>query len=746
VEIADGQDHRFPRSCLGTPLPDRSGQGRRSDSKRPLKSLKRWWGLLAQAASTGPTDEPQRQLARQTLSLLAFLRNCQEKGTIARDTLARLARNPNPAHSVTALCAELDARFGGDLFRLALSGRDADGQSASPGDWLPAVSPDILIEMTQAGDDALYSPGRWYERMLEWDSGWHARKSGVVYTPDYVAEYLVRQALGPILEQRWAGRGLRIIDPACGGGALIVAACRFLQSRGWTSSGGTAAMICGTDIDGDAVLAARRSLWLEHVSAGVSPTRALGNELAQCIVHDDILCNEQSRSLDGTFDAVVGNPPYRRELASKPLFDRLAASQLGRRYRAARMDLAYYFIHRGLELLAPDGRLSFITGSYWTAGRGARKLVAALRDGFRIEEIFLLDRLPVFSKVAGRHMILTVVREAGDLPTTVKRAPPAGIADPRTVVEGRMALPIYAKQPHQLFRDGILDVEPPCDGLLAKIERGTPLGMLGVVRQGIVENPANITPHMNGRHGNRWRPGEGVFALSPRELDSMALSEREQRLIRPYHDLRDIGRYFVAPAPSLRLIYSTADTWPELDAYPILRDHLQRFRSILDNRRETRLGRRPWWQLHWPREERLWLSPKVIALQMAARPSFAPALAPAYVTFSANVFVPHPNISEHLNYFAAVLNSRILWKWFRHRAKHRGVSLEINGHVLARAPVPRIDFTHAADRARHDELVALVEGMLAARPAPENLDRRIDAIVAEIFQLSDDELALTNGD
>lgn len=406
------------------------------------------------------------------------------------------------------------------------------------------------------------------------------------------------------------------------------------------------------------------------------------------------------------------------------------------------MDLAYYFIHRGLELLAPGGRLSFITGSYWTAGCGSRKLVAALRDGFRIEEIFLLDYLPVFPKVAGRHMILTVARQAGDLPTTIKRLPAAGIADPRSVVESRMALPTYVKQAHQLFRDGTLDIEPPCDGLLAKIERGTPLGMLGVIRQGIVENPANITPRMNARHGDRWQSGEGVFALLPRELDSLALSEREQRLIRPYHDLRDIGRYFVAPAPSLRLIYSTAETWPDLDACPTLRDHLQRFRPILDNRRETRLGRRPWWQLHWPREDRLWQSPKLIALQMATRPSFAPALVPAYVTFSANVFVPHPNVNENLNYFAAVLNSRILWKWFRHCAKYRGVGLEINGHVLARAPVPRVDFTHPSDRARHDELVALVDGMLAARPAPEDLDRRIDAIVTEIWQLADDEIDL----
>jgi len=42
---------------------------------------------------------------------------------------------------------------------------------------------------------------------------------------------------------------------------------------------------------------------------------------------------------DGGFDVVIGNPPYRRELNAKELFDRIAASPLGERWRQARMDL-----------------------------------------------------------------------------------------------------------------------------------------------------------------------------------------------------------------------------------------------------------------------------------------------------------------------------------------------------------------------------------------------------------------------
>src|SRR5208283_4151806 len=107
----------------------------------------------------------------------------------------------------------------------------------------------------------------------------------------------------------------------------------------------------------------------------------------------------------GGFDLVVGNPPYRRELDFKYLMDDIARTEFGLRYRSPRMDLWYYFVHRGLELLKPSGMLSFIVNAYWTAGTGAQKLIASLRDTAHIDEILSLGKLNVFQGVSGQHMI-----------------------------------------------------------------------------------------------------------------------------------------------------------------------------------------------------------------------------------------------------------------------------------------------------------------------------------------------------
>ena len=78
-----------------------------------------------------------------------------------------------------------------------------------------------------------------------------------------------------------------------------------------------------------------------------------------------------------------------------------------------------------------------------------------------------------------------------------------------------------------------------------------------MVRQGIAENPASINAKTNARFGDRWQVGEGVFALREAELAALRLDRDEQALVRPYYDLGDVARYWIAERPSLRLIYST---------------------------------------------------------------------------------------------------------------------------------------------------------------------------------------------
>ena len=143
--------------------------------------------------------------------------------------------------------------------------------------------------------------GAVYERVLDLDPGKLVRsaperldlrahsarrkESGTFYTPQPLAEYVVRRTLAPLVRQRTADEilRLRIVDPAMGSGAFLVAACRYLadaHERALIDEGRygegdfdetrragirrlvAARCLAGVDVNPTAVQLARLSLWL----------------------------------------------------------------------------------------------------------------------------------------------------------------------------------------------------------------------------------------------------------------------------------------------------------------------------------------------------------------------------------------------------------------------------------------------------------------------------------------------------
>lgn len=176
-------------------------------------------------------------------------------------------------------------------------------------------------------------------------AGSGVRKStGTFYTPQPLAHYLVRQTLGPLVRDATPERilGLRVLDPAMGSGAFLVAACGFLAQayeEAVVSSGGchpsdigpheqqlirrTVAERClyGVDLNPMATQLARLSLWLATLAAD-RPLSFLDHHLTT------------GDSLLGTWLTALRRPPgaVRQPPGRLPLFD---ADDVGTALRAA---------------------------------------------------------------------------------------------------------------------------------------------------------------------------------------------------------------------------------------------------------------------------------------------------------------------------------------------------------------------------------------------------------------------------
>lgn len=568
------------------------------------------------------------------------------------------------------------------------------------------------------------------------------RELGAVYTPPELVEFVVQSC---VAAARWPeNRPWRVLDPACGDG-------RFLQSviDSVTVSAEKRLELSGVDLDGEAIATATSRLSCKASDRPEVKFRLRhGNALTGRCFGDfgDVGADPDGidwprefpevRHEDG-FDVVLGNPPYLREKDTARLFRGLAKSPLGRKRRQPRMDLLHYFLHRGLDLLRPNGILGFVLSSYWTAASSAERLIERLQRETTLLQIVMFGAAPLFRGVSGHHMILQLRKGVTGETCRVLDLSDGEIPGDQSLgcVISRLSLRGADREQqrpqHTLYSRNRLTIHPAS---AAMHSNGKCLGNSFLVRQGIAENPPFATRRMARESRDVLSPGQGVFVLTDAELQQLRPTSEERTLLRPYYATSSVGRYQLADAPTHWLLYLTRDTAGDLDAFPNVRRHLIRYRRWLERRREVRLGRIAWWHLHWPRRESLFIRPRVLAVQMGKRPSFVYVRRPTFVNFSINVISDRPNALPRcdLRVLAAILNSERASQWFKTHAKRRGVSMDISGGVLRDFPLPIVD----------RESCSLLSEWCDRRqqriqePEKRSLEARLDRLVAGLYDAS----------
>lgn len=594
------------------------------------------------------------------------------------------------------------------------------------------------------------------------------RQQGRYYTPRFLVEAMLRLALDPLLSSDAPSvkSPHRILDPACGEGAFLLPIAERLQSRHSEQGKGgddqALPQLFGVDIDQAAIKALQhhdsnriRVHWGDALTGSgfekSDQESGTANETTSSHPQLDWRTTFSEAANVGGFDLVVGNPPYRRERASKAYLDRLKWSPLGKRWYRARLDLWAYFLHRGLDLLRPEGRLAFILPSYWTASTAARPLIERLRTETTILDVVQLGRARVFPEVEGWHLILNLVKGNGREPCRVWDLTSSGerleshldcvkserVSEDRDS-ESDAILPIIL-DPSELFQQGQMCLSRP-DPVVQRMGESCRrmLQASFSVRQGIVENPRCITRRLLKSLPGDYRLGEGVFVLDREELEGLKLPPKERQLLRPYFRGPDIERYSLDESPSEFLLYLTCETAPDLDGFPTIQSHLLRFRKVLECRREVKRGQLKWWHLHWPREERIFLTPRILMPQMGYAPRFVFCEKPAFVSFAMHIIGTGPDDTEtdpavRLLALTGVLNSEMASRWFQKFAKHRGVALDISGAILKRFPLPM--------RERHVER-AIAKLVRDRQQLPQGsteipvLENQIESLVENWYALS----------
>lgn len=264
------------------------------------------------------------------------------------------------------------------------------------------------------------------------------KKDGIFYTPDYIVRNIVENSLGAYLrehEDRFKNefglkgdikdktyqkrekqaytmyqdflQNVKIVDPACGSGAFLVYVFDYLLAEnkrvgdilGNSLFSGEDYIrdilrnnIYGVDLNEESVEITKLSLWLKTAQKGKKLTTLDANiKCGNSLIDDKDIVGTRAFNWqvqfpevfkNGGFDIVVGNPPYvDSESMTKNVPDE--RNFIANNYATAKgnWDLLIPFIELALNLVKPNGRMSFITSNKWLAldyGTAIRSLILPL--------------------------------------------------------------------------------------------------------------------------------------------------------------------------------------------------------------------------------------------------------------------------------------------------------------------------------------------------------------------------------
>jgi hypothetical protein len=223
--------------------------------------------------------------------------------------------------------------------------------------------------------------------------------------------------------------------------------------------------------------------------------------------------------------------------------------------------------------------------------------------------------------------------------------------------------------------------------------------------------PQDVISHYN------IKVGDGIFVLTADELESLQLSQDEKSLIKPFCKNSDIDCYYINQdlATPLFIICITKDT--DIDQYPRIKAHLEKFRPILENRRECREGNYPWFRLHRPRDQRIFEGEKIVNPQRSEANVFAYYDGGIYASVDVYFTTPRPATRENLKYICSILSSKLVRFWLVNKCKRKGKALELYYTPLSQIPIRRINFDDPKEVEIHNHLVELVNNIIEMKKA-----------------------------
>jgi len=642
----------------------------------------------------------------------------------------------------------------------------------------------------------------------ELDGAGKRKKEGVVYTPDAITRFIVEKALGGYLSEQFnalweasadrrvktgerAGewksqkdeiafwrdyqeklRRLKVVDPACGSGAFLVAAFEFLHDE-YSRVNGTLAELkadqfglfdpdreiltqnlYGVDINAESIEITKLSLWLKTARYGkvlntLDHNLRVGDSLLEGANHSDLIPTDPTpcpspkgrgesplsfgegqgvRSVgagfrtfnwksafpevfaQGGFDVVLGNPPYVRQEFFSHLKPLLQKSY--EVYNGV-ADLYTYFFECGLRLLKPNGKLGYISSSTFFKTGSGQNLRRYLAANAAIETIVDFGDMQLFEGVTTYPAILILANANPDNDHAVRF-----LALQKTLEDD--LIKAFDTQAAVMPQTALTEDNWRLEG-----------GGIAQVRKKIVTGKKTLKDVYGSPFYGIKTGFNEAFAIGREKRDELVAADpKSAEILKPFLEGEDLKKWHVEPKSKWLIFFpcgytmthstykekTTAWLWLK-EQYPAITDYLEPFTSKAQSRYDQGDF---WWELRACAYYHKFENPKIIYPVISQGAKFSVDTS-GYFSNDKTFIIPEFN-----HFLLGILNSKICWFYLFGvcTALRGGVwRLELRSQYIETIPIP--DATDAQKAAIADLAERCQQTAEARYAAQEAVRRRL---------------------
>lgn len=417
-----------------------------------------------------------------------------------------------------------------------------------------------------------------------------------------------------------------------------------------------------------------------------------------------------SAVLDKDFDVVIGNPPYIRwKNLEEELKKELYKNHLFNTYLNALNDYSAIFILKAIEHLKENGELIFITPDYWMDTTHSSNLRNFLLDNGYITDLYIFKEARIFKNATVSTMVFRFIKGKNIENQKIRVHK---YMKQREVTQDIINALLEKAEHEDVYNFSIEQFSKDTEWLIAQ---DSEVAQLEKYEQSCTNINIENDSKMNTLE-DFCEIGNGMVSGLDKafQLEKISgLNENETNNLLKVIKAKDLVPYTYEAIT--HYIFITDETKEDFEEkYPHFKSHLKPFKESLLKRYSYNRNI-PYWEWVFLRNYNLFKeNTNKIFVPCKERISnkdyhrFAIVKGSIFPTQDVTAIIAKNDTKESLEYICALLNSKQVFNWIKHKGIIKGNIVEFSRAPLAKIPFRAINFNDSREVEIHDNITQLV--------------------------------------